>query len=57
MSEHSAENDVCVLWLCEAQDGVFLKPDTLYRFEVKDGCDRCEELAARYRPRVLPPGE
>lgn len=45
--------DVCVLWLCETEQ-VALRPDLLYRFEVKDGCERCASLAAPYRPRVKP---
>jgi hypothetical protein len=49
--DHGA-SDVCVLWLCEAVDMVKLRPDMLYRFEVKAGCARCEELAAPYQSRV-----
>ena len=36
---------VITLALCESE-AVFLRPNTLYRFEVIDGCKRCEEIAA-----------
>lgn len=39
--------EVCVLKLCESQQ-LYLRPEKLYRFEVEEGCEECEYLAAMY---------
>ena len=38
------DEEVIVLALCE-QNVVYLRPDILYRFEVIEGCTRCEKIA------------
>jgi hypothetical protein len=42
------EEPVYKMWLCEYTK-VMLRPDTIYKFEVKEDCDECVRLAAPYR--------
>lgn len=42
--ENEINYDVVVLYLCESEQ-VILKPNQLYKFEVKEDCERCKELA------------
>lgn len=39
--------EVTEMFLCETQ-GLFLRPNQLYRFKVSPGCESCLELAAVY---------
>lgn len=42
------DDDPTTMWLCETEK-VMLRPDMIYRFEVKEDCERCVELAQPYR--------
>lgn len=39
--------EIHILALCE-QNAIFLRPNTLYRFEVVKGCKKCKKLASVY---------
>lgn len=38
---------VDVRWLCESQQ-IYLRPNHIYKFVVKEDCEKCRELAAHY---------
>ena len=42
--ENEINYEVVVLYLCESEQ-IILKPNQLYKFEVKEDCERCKELA------------
>lgn len=46
------EEEVIWLALCEASF-LFLKPDVLYKFEVREGCEDCKRLAELARNQQL----
>ena len=47
MIEGDDVDNVTILALCE-QEAIFLKPNQLYKFEVVEGCEKCERIQKLY---------